>query len=80
MVRIRVPRGTGRTPARGRPAIPGCPSPCPPIRRSRREPSPGDRTSRPYWNAQAHGMTVAELARLFNGEFLTTPAPLETVL
>ncbi|MGV9253222.1 exo-beta-N-acetylmuramidase NamZ family protein [Streptomyces sp. NPDC003697] len=30
--------------------------------------------------AQAHGMTVAELARLFNGEFLTTPVPLETVL
>ncbi|NED33542.1 DUF1343 domain-containing protein [Streptomyces sp. SID8499] len=30
--------------------------------------------------AQAHGMTVAELARLFNGEFLSTPAPLETVL
>ncbi|MET9446944.1 exo-beta-N-acetylmuramidase NamZ family protein [Streptomyces cinerochromogenes] len=29
--------------------------------------------------AQAHGMTVAELARLFNGEFLTTPVPLETV-
>ncbi|MFF9130658.1 exo-beta-N-acetylmuramidase NamZ domain-containing protein [Streptomyces sp. NPDC014806] len=29
--------------------------------------------------AQAHGMTVAELARLFNGEFLGTPAPLETV-
>ncbi|MCG0062437.1 DUF1343 domain-containing protein [Streptomyces sp. FBKL.4005] len=29
--------------------------------------------------AQAHGMTVAELARLFNGEFLTAPAPLETV-
>ncbi|MEU6353503.1 DUF1343 domain-containing protein [Streptomyces sp. NPDC047072] len=30
--------------------------------------------------AQAHGMTVAELARLFNGEFLTTPVPLDTVL
>ncbi|MEU3827246.1 DUF1343 domain-containing protein [Streptomyces sp. NPDC029080] len=30
--------------------------------------------------AQAHGMTVAELARLFNGEFLTAPVPLETVL
>ncbi|MEN8653056.1 DUF1343 domain-containing protein [Streptomyces sp. 21So2-11] len=29
--------------------------------------------------AQAHGMTVTELARLFNGEFLTTPVPLETV-
>ncbi|GHK03274.1 hypothetical protein SY2F82_50710 [Streptomyces sp. Y2F8-2] len=29
--------------------------------------------------AQAHGMTVAELARLFNGEFLTTPVPLDTV-
>ena len=29
--------------------------------------------------AQAHGMTVAELARLFNGEFLPTPVPLETV-
>ncbi|WP_317442462.1 DUF1343 domain-containing protein [Streptomyces collinus] len=29
--------------------------------------------------AQAHGMTVAELARLFNGEFLNTPVPLETV-
>jgi uncharacterized protein YbbC (DUF1343 family) len=29
--------------------------------------------------AQAHGMTVCELARLFNGEFLTTPVPLETV-
>lgn len=28
---------------------------------------------------QAHGMTVAELARLFNGEFLTAPVPLETV-
>ncbi len=25
--------------------------------------------------AQAHGMTVAELARLFNGEFLTKPVP-----
>ncbi|MEV6737684.1 DUF1343 domain-containing protein [Streptomyces sp. NPDC051104] len=30
--------------------------------------------------AQAHGMTVAELARLFNEEFLTTPVPLDTVL
>lgn len=30
--------------------------------------------------AQSHGMTVAELARLFNGEFLTAPVPLETVL
>ncbi|MFJ9819814.1 exo-beta-N-acetylmuramidase NamZ domain-containing protein [Streptomyces sp. NPDC101151] len=30
--------------------------------------------------AQAHGMTVAELARLFNGEYLSTPVPLETVL
>ncbi|MEU6092319.1 DUF1343 domain-containing protein [Streptomyces sp. NPDC047085] len=30
--------------------------------------------------AQAHGMTVAELARLFNGEFLAAPVPLETVL
>ncbi|MFJ9246375.1 exo-beta-N-acetylmuramidase NamZ domain-containing protein [Streptomyces sp. NPDC101776] len=30
--------------------------------------------------AQTHGMTVAELARLFNGEFLTKPVPLETVL
>ncbi|MFE0509830.1 exo-beta-N-acetylmuramidase NamZ domain-containing protein [Streptomyces sp. NPDC058964] len=29
--------------------------------------------------AQAHGMTVAELARLFNGEFLGTPVALETV-
>ncbi|MFF8728442.1 exo-beta-N-acetylmuramidase NamZ domain-containing protein [Streptomyces sp. NPDC015171] len=29
--------------------------------------------------AQAHGMTVAELARLFNEEFLSTPVPLETV-
>ncbi|WP_030187682.1 exo-beta-N-acetylmuramidase NamZ family protein [Streptomyces violaceorubidus] len=29
--------------------------------------------------AQAHGMTVAELALLFNGEFLTAPVPLETV-
>ncbi|KOV95889.1 hypothetical protein ADK65_29170 [Streptomyces sp. NRRL B-1140] len=29
--------------------------------------------------AQAHGMTVAELARLFNGEFLTEPVPLQTV-
>ncbi|MEU9917992.1 DUF1343 domain-containing protein [Streptomyces sp. NPDC051001] len=30
--------------------------------------------------SQAHGMTVAELARLFNGEFLTAPVALETVL
>ncbi|MFF7072428.1 exo-beta-N-acetylmuramidase NamZ family protein [Streptomyces pseudovenezuelae] len=30
--------------------------------------------------SQAHGMTVAELARLFNGEFLTAPVPLDTVL
>ncbi|WP_329444047.1 DUF1343 domain-containing protein [Streptomyces canus] len=30
--------------------------------------------------SQAHGMTVAELARLFNGEFLASPVPLETVL
>jgi uncharacterized protein YbbC (DUF1343 family) len=30
--------------------------------------------------AQAHGMTVAELARLFNGKFLDAPVPLETVL
>lgn len=30
--------------------------------------------------AQAHGMTVAELARLFNGEFLERPVELETVL
>ncbi|MFE8945728.1 exo-beta-N-acetylmuramidase NamZ domain-containing protein [Streptomyces sp. NPDC007856] len=30
--------------------------------------------------AQAHGMTVAELARLFNGEFLSKPVPLDTVL
>jgi uncharacterized protein YbbC (DUF1343 family) len=30
--------------------------------------------------SQAHGMTVAELARLFNGEFLTTPVTLDTVL
>ncbi|MBL1118635.1 DUF1343 domain-containing protein [Streptomyces sp. 110] len=30
--------------------------------------------------AQAHGMTVAELARLFNNEFLHTPVDLETVL
>ncbi|MFD5817813.1 exo-beta-N-acetylmuramidase NamZ domain-containing protein [Streptomyces sp. NPDC127038] len=30
--------------------------------------------------AQAHGMTVAELARLFNGEFLTAPVELDTVL
>ncbi|MDF2272176.1 DUF1343 domain-containing protein [Streptomyces coacervatus] len=30
--------------------------------------------------SQAHGMTVTELARLYNGEFLTTPVPLETVL
>ncbi|MFD3532590.1 exo-beta-N-acetylmuramidase NamZ domain-containing protein [Streptomyces sp. NPDC058664] len=29
--------------------------------------------------AQAHGMTVAELARLFNAEFLSTPVALETV-
>jgi uncharacterized protein YbbC (DUF1343 family) len=29
--------------------------------------------------SQAHGMTVAELARLFNEEFLTEAAPLETV-
>ncbi|MFF0435980.1 exo-beta-N-acetylmuramidase NamZ domain-containing protein [Streptomyces sp. NPDC004327] len=29
--------------------------------------------------AQAHGMTVAELARLFAGEFLTRPVALETV-
>ncbi|GAA1416148.1 DUF1343 domain-containing protein [Streptomyces thermospinosisporus] len=29
--------------------------------------------------SQAHGMTVAELARLFNHEFLTSPVPLETV-
>ncbi|MEV7137412.1 exo-beta-N-acetylmuramidase NamZ family protein [Streptomyces tauricus] len=29
--------------------------------------------------SQAHGMTVAELARLFNGEFLTEPVPLDTV-
>ncbi|MFE6069798.1 exo-beta-N-acetylmuramidase NamZ domain-containing protein [Streptomyces sp. NPDC056525] len=29
--------------------------------------------------AQAHGMTVAELAHLFNGEFLATPVALETV-
>ncbi|MCF3129937.1 exo-beta-N-acetylmuramidase NamZ family protein [Streptomyces olivochromogenes] len=29
--------------------------------------------------AQAHGMTVAELARLFNAEFLSAPVPLETV-
>ncbi|MFB7607381.1 exo-beta-N-acetylmuramidase NamZ family protein [Streptomyces gardneri] len=29
--------------------------------------------------AQAHGMTVAELALLFNAEFLTTPVALETV-
>ncbi|MEW1719022.1 DUF1343 domain-containing protein [Streptomyces sp. NPDC093109] len=29
--------------------------------------------------AQAHGMTVAELARLFNGEFLATPVQLDTV-
>ncbi|MFD5746875.1 exo-beta-N-acetylmuramidase NamZ domain-containing protein [Streptomyces sp. NPDC127033] len=29
--------------------------------------------------AQAHGMTVTELARLFNGEFLERPVPLETV-
>ncbi|MCF3121392.1 exo-beta-N-acetylmuramidase NamZ family protein [Streptomyces luteocolor] len=30
--------------------------------------------------AQAHGMTVAELALLFNGEFLERPVELETVL
>ncbi|MEU0692180.1 exo-beta-N-acetylmuramidase NamZ family protein [Streptomyces uncialis] len=30
--------------------------------------------------AQAHGMTVAELARLFNGEFLERPVELDTVL
>ncbi|MFF0093945.1 exo-beta-N-acetylmuramidase NamZ domain-containing protein [Streptomyces canus] len=30
--------------------------------------------------SQAHGMTVAELARLFNGEFLTSPVALRTVL
>ncbi|MFI6935091.1 exo-beta-N-acetylmuramidase NamZ domain-containing protein [Streptomyces sp. NPDC050287] len=30
--------------------------------------------------SQAHGMTVAELARLFNGEFLSTPVELDTVL
>lgn len=30
--------------------------------------------------AQAHGMTVAELARLFNGEFLSAPVELDTVL
>jgi uncharacterized protein YbbC (DUF1343 family) len=29
--------------------------------------------------SQAHGMTVAELALLFNAEFLTQPVPLETV-
>ncbi len=29
--------------------------------------------------AQAHGMTVCELALLFNGEFLPSPVPLETV-
>ncbi|MFJ9798686.1 exo-beta-N-acetylmuramidase NamZ domain-containing protein [Streptomyces sp. NPDC101145] len=29
--------------------------------------------------AQVHGMTVAELARLFNAEFLARPVPLETV-
>ncbi|MFC7993666.1 exo-beta-N-acetylmuramidase NamZ domain-containing protein [Streptomyces pilosus] len=29
--------------------------------------------------SQAHGMTVAELARLFNGEFLEAPVALETV-
>ncbi|MCH0539497.1 DUF1343 domain-containing protein [Streptomyces sp. MUM 203J] len=29
--------------------------------------------------AQVHGMTVAELARLFNGEFLARPVELETV-
>ncbi|MDX3454870.1 DUF1343 domain-containing protein [Streptomyces sp. ME02-8801-2C] len=30
--------------------------------------------------AQAHGMTVAELARLFNGEFLAAPVELNAVL
>jgi uncharacterized protein YbbC (DUF1343 family) len=30
--------------------------------------------------SQQHGMTVAELARLYNGEFLAKPVPLETVL
>ncbi|MEU9962318.1 DUF1343 domain-containing protein [Streptomyces sp. NPDC050982] len=30
--------------------------------------------------SQAHGMTVAELARLFNEEFLAAPVPLDTVL
>jgi uncharacterized protein YbbC (DUF1343 family) len=30
--------------------------------------------------AQAHGMTVAELARLFNGKFLAAPVALDTVL
>jgi uncharacterized protein YbbC (DUF1343 family) len=30
--------------------------------------------------AQAHGMTVAELARLFNGKFLAAPVELTTVL
>ncbi|MEU6094609.1 DUF1343 domain-containing protein [Streptomyces sp. NPDC047079] len=30
--------------------------------------------------SQAHGMTVAELALLFNGEFLNAPVPLDTVL
>ncbi|MFF5499543.1 exo-beta-N-acetylmuramidase NamZ domain-containing protein [Streptomyces aquilus] len=30
--------------------------------------------------SQAHGMTVAELARLFNGAFLTPPVALDTVL
>ncbi|WP_306319316.1 MULTISPECIES: DUF1343 domain-containing protein [unclassified Streptomyces] len=30
--------------------------------------------------SQAHGMTVTELARLFNGEYLETPVDLETVL
>ncbi|MFJ4684130.1 exo-beta-N-acetylmuramidase NamZ domain-containing protein [Streptomyces sp. NPDC088789] len=29
--------------------------------------------------AQAHGMTVGELARLFNAEFLTAPVPLDVV-
>ncbi|AWW40413.1 MULTISPECIES: exo-beta-N-acetylmuramidase NamZ family protein [Streptomyces] len=29
--------------------------------------------------SQAHGMTVAELARLFNGEFLASPVRLDTV-
>ncbi|WP_217238868.1 exo-beta-N-acetylmuramidase NamZ domain-containing protein [Streptomyces sp. AC555_RSS877] len=30
--------------------------------------------------SQAHGMTVVELARLFNGEFLAAPVELDTVL